>query len=141
VPPDPGAAVPESWAVPVPAVNVTPVGKVPLSDRVGVGTPLAEIVNVPAVPVTKLVLDAEVTTGATGFTTLTVKFCVVVASSFAALMTIGYVPPEPETGVPEIVAEPDPPVNVTPEGRAPVTVIDGVGIPDAATGKVALLAA
>ena len=45
-----------SVAVPLPlSMNVTPLGRVPLSLSVGVGTPVAVTVNVPAMPVVNVV--------------------------------------------------------------------------------------
>ena len=60
----PAAGVPER--APLLALKVTPVGRVPASERVGVGDPLAVTVNEPAVPTVKVVLLALVIAGALG---------------------------------------------------------------------------
>jgi len=49
---------------PVVELNVTPLGNVPLSLRVGVGTPVAATVNEPEVPTVNVVLLALVIAGA-----------------------------------------------------------------------------
>ncbi len=72
MPPLPAAGVP--LRVPVPAVNVTPLGSAPVSLSVGVGTPAAVTVKVPAVPTVKVVLFALVIAGA--WLTVSVKFWV-----------------------------------------------------------------
>ena len=49
--------VPLSVAVPLPlSVNVTPLGRAPLSVSAGVGKPVAVTVKVPAAPAVKVVL-------------------------------------------------------------------------------------
>jgi hypothetical protein len=53
VPLVPGAGVPPS--TPVPVLNVTPEGSVPVSVSVGDGGPTEVTVNVPAAPTTKVV--------------------------------------------------------------------------------------
>jgi len=58
----PAPGVPLS--TPVVALNVTPLGSVPLSLRVGVGKPVAVTVNEPAVPTVNVVLLALVMAGA-----------------------------------------------------------------------------
>jgi hypothetical protein len=55
-------------------LNVTPLGRVPLSLRVGVGDPVAVTVNVPAVPTVNVVLLALVIAGF--WLTVRVKLCV-----------------------------------------------------------------
>ena len=47
-------------STPVAALNVTPLGSVPVSVNVGAGLPVAVTVNVPAVPTVKVVLFALV---------------------------------------------------------------------------------
>ncbi len=47
-----------------PAVRVTPVGRAPVSLKVGAGEPVAVAVRVPALPSVKLVLAVEVMVGA-----------------------------------------------------------------------------
>jgi hypothetical protein len=61
VPPVPTAGVPLS--TPVDALKVTPVGKVPVSLRVGAGVPVAVTVKVPAVPTVNVVLAPLVMAG------------------------------------------------------------------------------
>jgi len=72
VPPVFAAGVPLS--TPVETLNVTPLGSVPLSLRVGAGKPEAVTVNVPAVPTVNVVLAALVMVGA--WFTVRVKLCV-----------------------------------------------------------------
>jgi hypothetical protein len=50
--------------IPVAALNVTPVGSVPLSLKLGAGTPIATTANVPAVPIENVALFALVIAGA-----------------------------------------------------------------------------
>ena len=55
-PPEPGAGVPASVAVPSPlSVNFTPVGSAPVSDNAALGTPVDLTVKVPAWPTVKVV--------------------------------------------------------------------------------------
>ena len=67
MPPVPAAGVPLS--TPVVALNVTPLGSVPLSLRVGAGEPVTVTVNEPAVPTVKVALFALVMAG--GWLTVT----------------------------------------------------------------------
>jgi len=86
VPPVPAAGVPLS--TPVAAVNVTPEGNTPDSERVGVGAPVAVTLNVPAVPTAKVVLLALVMTGP--WFTVSVKLCVAaVPTPFCAVKVMG----------------------------------------------------
>src|SRR5207245_1028663 len=62
VPAVPAAGVP--LRTPVPALNVTPPGNVPVSLKVGAGKPVAVTVNEPAVPTVNVVLLALVMAGA-----------------------------------------------------------------------------
>src|SRR5438128_8844646 len=62
VPPVPAAGVP--LKTPVPTLNVTPPGNVPVSLKAGAGKPVAVTVNVPAVAMVKVVLLALVMAGA-----------------------------------------------------------------------------
>jgi hypothetical protein len=65
-PPLPDAGVPLSVAVPFPLfTNVTPLGSVPVSVKVGVGDPVAVTVKLPAAPTVNVVLLALVIAGAT----------------------------------------------------------------------------
>jgi hypothetical protein len=52
-------------SAPVAAVNVTPFGKVPVSDSVGIGVPLAVTENEPLTPTVNVVLAALVNVGGT----------------------------------------------------------------------------
>jgi hypothetical protein len=123
--------LPDCVGVPdkAPPENVTPVGSVPDSLIVGVGLPVAVTVNVPRVPVAKVVLLALVMAGA--WFTVSVKFCVAAAPMpLVAVKEIGKVP--------DCVGVPDnlPPENVTPVGRVPDSLIVGVGKPVAVTVNV-----
>ncbi len=63
--PVPAAGVPDNVAVPLPlSWKVTPEGKVPDSERLGVGYPEVVTVKLPAVPTVKVVELAEVMVGA-----------------------------------------------------------------------------
>src|SRR5271157_2354479 len=65
VPPVPAAGVPLSVAVPLPlSANITPLGKAPVSLRLGVGEPVAVTVKLPAAPTVKAALLALVMAGA-----------------------------------------------------------------------------
>jgi hypothetical protein len=60
----PEAGVPLSVAVPFPlSLNVTPLGSVPVSVRLGVGDPVVVTVKIPAVPAVNVVLFALVIAG------------------------------------------------------------------------------
>src|SRR5207245_3753352 len=86
VPPVPAAGVPLS--TPVVALNVTPLGKVPVSLKVGVGKPVAVTVKLPAVPTVNVVLLALVMVGA--WFTVSVKLCVAfVPTPLAAVNVMG----------------------------------------------------
>src|SRR5205085_10343886 len=83
-PPVPAAGVPDS--VPL-AASVTPDGSVPVvTAKVGAGKPVPATVNVPAVPTAKVVATPLVNAG--GWLTVSVKFCVPLASSPALLAVI-----------------------------------------------------
>ena len=78
--------LPATVAVPLrtPAeVSVTPLGRVPVSLKVGAGTPVAVTVNDPAVPAVNVVLFALVIVGAVGAATTSVPVAVLVASAAA----------------------------------------------------------
>jgi len=80
------AGVPLS--TPVAALNVTPLGSVPLWLRVCAGKPVEVTVNVPAVPTLKVVLFALVMAGA--WFTVRVKFCVALGvTPLDAVMVMG----------------------------------------------------
>jgi hypothetical protein len=140
VPPLPDAGVPLSVAVPFPLfTNVTPLGRVPVSVTDGVGAPVVVTVKLPAVPTVNVVLLALVIAGAAG-AAFTVKVKVWLAELPTPLLAVivrEYVPPLPDAGVPLSVAVPFPLfTNVTPLGRVPVSVTDGVGAPVVVTVKL-----
>jgi hypothetical protein len=86
VPPVFAAGVPLSR--PDPALKVTPLGKVPLSLRVGAGKPVPVTVNAPAVPTVKVILLALVMAGA--WLTVRTKFCVAFGKMpFEAVIVMG----------------------------------------------------
>ena len=68
VPASPTAGVPASR--PVEALNVRPLGSVPLSKKTGAGNPVAVTVNDPNVPTVNVVLFALVMTGAAAIATM-----------------------------------------------------------------------
>ena len=75
-PPVVAAGLPDS--VPLAAVKVTPVGKVPVSARLGLGVPEAATTKVPVVPAVKVVDVAEVKRGVVVFdSTMVVAYAVV----------------------------------------------------------------
>jgi hypothetical protein len=122
-------------STPVVALNVTPPGSVPFSLSVGIGVPVAVIMNVPTVPTVKAALFGLVIVGATfdeaGFT-VSVKFCVaLVPTPLDAVNVIEDVPLA--VGVP--LNTPLVMLNVTPVGG--VTALNvGAGNPVAATVNV-----
>lgn len=136
MPPVPAAGVPLRVAEPVPPVKVTPLGRLPDSVIVGVGLPMAVIVNEPLVPAVKVVLLALENTGA--LFTVNVKDCVaLLPTPLPAVKEMLYVPFVPVAGVPLRVPVPFPlSANVTPFGSGPDSVKAGVGKPDAATWNV-----
>src|SRR5438309_5377386 len=96
VPPVPAAGVP--LRTPVAALNVTPLGNVPVSLNVGVGVPVAVTVNVPGVPTVNVVLLPLVITGAVF--TVSVKLWTAGAPTvLLAVNVMLYVPTDPEAGV------------------------------------------
>src|SRR5260370_31450118 len=120
--------VPLSVPVPLPLLrNVTPAGKGPLSVMLGVGDPLVFTVNVPATPTWKVAAFALVIVG--GWPTVSVKLCVAFGvTPFCAVNVMGNVPDA--VGVPLSVPVPLPLLrNVTPLGKAPLSVMLGVGDP------------
>jgi len=128
VPPLPAAGVP--LRTPVPGVNDTPVGSVPVSLNVGAGVPVAITVNVPAVPTVNVVLLPLVITGAVS--TVSVKLCVArVPTPLVAVNVMGYMPTLPGAGVPLSVPVPFPlSTKVTPPGKvAPPSLRAGSGKP------------
>src|SRR5215472_4438532 len=102
--------------MPVPGLNVTPLGNVPVSLNVGVGLPVAVTVNVPAVPTVNVVLLALVITGAV-FTVSVKAWAAGVPTPLVAVKVMLYVPRLPAAGVPLSVPVPFPlSVKVTPLG-------------------------
>jgi len=131
VPPVPAPGVPLS--TPVPGLNVTPVGNVPVSLNVGLGVPVAVTVNVPAVPTVKVVLFALGIPGAM----FTVSVKLVIAGEPTpcdAVNVMGYVPAVPAPGVP--LSTPVAAVNVTPVGSVPDSLRVGAGKPVVVTVNV-----
>jgi hypothetical protein len=130
---DPAAGVP--LRAPVVVLNVTPVGRVPVS-AYDVGDPLAVTWNIPAVPTVKVVLARLEITGAVtvaGFT-VRVKACeALVPPAFVAVKLIAYDGFDPAAGVP--LRAPVVVLNVTPVGRVPVSAYD-VGDPLAVTWNI-----
>ena len=107
--------------MPVAAVKVTPVGRVPVIERVGIGEPVAVTVNAPAVPSVKLVLLALVMMGASLIVML--KFCVASGKTpLVAVTTPAKVPRA--VGVPEITPADD---RVSPVGSEPVVTEKVIG--------------
>src|SRR5260370_409284 len=120
--------VPLSVPVPLPLLrNVTPAGKVPLSVMLGVGDPLVVTLNVPAAPTWNVTAVALVIVG--GWPTVSVKLCVAFGvTPFCAVNVMANVPDA--VGVPLSVPVPLPLLrNVTPAGKAPLSVMLGVGDP------------
>jgi hypothetical protein len=118
------------------STKLTPVGRVPTSDRAAVGTPVVVTVNDPAEPAVNVVLLAEVMAGA--WSTFRVNDWVALGlTPLLAVMVIGYDPPVPPAGVPDSVAVPSPlSLKVTPLGRFPLSVSAGAGGPVVVTVKV-----
>src|SRR5258706_502680 len=140
----PAVGVPASVAVPLLLlVNVTPAGSAPSSVidmEASVGAPVVVTVKVSAWLIVKVVVFALVIVGA--WFTVSVKLCVALgAMPLLAVIVIGYVPPVAGAGVPASVAVPSLLlVNVTPEGKAPSSVIDieaPLGVPLVVTANVA----
>lgn len=149
VPPVPAAGVPLSVPLPVPPVKATPLGRAPDSVMLGVGVPVAVIVNVPLVPTVNVVLLAVVNTGA--LFTVSVKLWVAgVPTPLLAVNVMEYVPAVPDAGVPLRVPVPSPlSLKVTPLGSGGVLtslnagfgkpVVMTVNEPEAPTVKVVAL--
>ena len=122
----PVAGRPLRPAVPFPlSTKLTPVGRAPDSVRAAVGYPVEVTVKVPALPSVNVVLSAEVMEAAAS--TVRVKDWVAgLATPLVAVMVIGK---EPVVEVaPARVAVPSPlSTKLTPDGRAPDSVSEGVG--------------
>jgi hypothetical protein len=134
VPAVPVAGVPLSVPVSLPlSRKVTPLGKAPVSVRIEVGKPVVVRLNEPDVPTVKVALLALVIAGA--WSTVSVKVCVASAPiPLCAVKVREYVPAVPAAGVP--ASFPVAGVNVTPEGRVPLSASVGAGKPVAVTVKV-----
>jgi hypothetical protein len=107
----PTAGVP--LKTPVAGTKVTPDGKVPAIESIGVGEPVAATVKVPAMPSVKLALSALIMTGVRLIVML--KFCVASGAVPFAAVTVPLKVPR-AVGMPEI-APAD--VNVSPVGNEP----------------------
>jgi hypothetical protein len=114
----------------VAGVKVTPDGSDPDSARVGIGKPAAVTVKLPATPLENVTWLVEVIAGAASAVRMNI-WVAAGATPLPAVMVIGKVPLC--VGVPES-SPPD--VNVTPAGRAPVSLKVGAGEPVAVTVKV-----
>ena len=121
-------------AVPAaPALKVTPDGRAPDSENVGVAVPVAATANVPAVPAVKVVNAAEVITNG-AVVTAKVNSWVAVPALLAALSVMWKVPSLAVVRVPPKVAVPLPlSTKLTPAGNAPDSDNAGVGVPVAIT--------
>jgi hypothetical protein len=118
----PAVGVPDR--IPVAALNVMPFGSVPLTFSVGAGVPVAVTANVAAMPAVNVALFALVIAGAES--TVNVKLWLAFgATPFCAVIVIGYVPPA--VGVPDRI--PVAALNVTPAGKAPLSLHVGEGAP------------
>jgi hypothetical protein len=131
--------IPVNVAVPLPlSVKVTPPGRAPVSWRLGRGNPVAVTVKLPGpAPVTKESAGGEVAlVMAGGAVTVRVKLWLAGGViPFAAVMAMGKTPEA--VGVPDRVAVPLwLSTKLTPAGRAPVSVIAGVGTPLVVTVKL-----
>ncbi len=129
-PPLPAAGVPLSVAVPlVPAVKLTPLGRLPLSLSVVVaGTPgVVVIVKLPDVPTVKVALAALVMTG--GWPTESVKLWVAPGETpLLAVIVSAYAPLLPVAGMPARVAVPLwLSTKATPPGRLPCSLSAAAG--------------
>src|SRR6266851_4577104 len=127
--------VPLSVPLPLPlSRNVTPAGKAPLSVMLVVGDPVVVTLNVPAAPTWNEVAFALVIVG--GWPTVSVKFCVAFGVTlFCAVNVMTNVPDA--VGVPLSVPVPLPlSTNATPAGKAPLSVMLGIGVPVVVTVNV-----
>src|SRR5258707_15698009 len=120
--------VPLSVPVPLPLLrNVTPAGKAPLSVMLGVGNPLVFTVNVPAAPTWNVFFNDPATAEIYSLS-LHDSFPIFGLTPFCAVNVMTKVPVA--VGVPLSVPVPLPLLrNVTPAGKAPLSVMLGVGDP------------
>ena len=108
------------------AVKVSPLGGVPMSLTVAVGTPVVVTLNVPLVLTVKYAVVALVIAGAWSF--VNTKDCVTVFAALTAVIVMGKLPPVPTAGVPAMVAVPFVlAVKLTPLGKAPDSLSVGTG--------------
>ena len=122
------------------SLNVTGLGRAPVSVSAGVGEPVVVTVKLPAVLTVNAVLAALVIAGADPpLLIVNVKLCVAaVPIPLLAVNVIGYVPGVPAAGVSVSVPVPSPlSLNDTPLGSAPVSFKEGVGFPVVVTVKLA----
>ena len=102
---------------------------------VGSGTPVVEKMTDPAVPMVNVGVPIAPMVGA--WSTCSENDCVALgATPLVAMIVRGYVPPEPEPGVPERTP---PDVKLTPLGRALAVLNVGAGDPFAVTLKLPLV--
>jgi hypothetical protein len=117
------------------SVKVKPEGRAPDSDREAVGLAVEVTVNELEIVSAKLVLSADVMTGAAS----TVRVKDWEASGLIPLeacIVKGYEPPVPAAGVPDRVAVPSPlSTRFTPDGSEPVSDKVAVGLPVEVTVK------
>lgn len=122
------------------STKLRPLGRLPVSDRDGVGKPVAVTENDPTVPTVNVVAAALVI--AADLSTVRVKLCVAaVPMPLLAVIVNGKTPPMPFTPplrtVPLRVAVPSPlSTKVTPDGRLPDSVRAALGLPVVVTLKV-----
>ena len=111
-----------------PGLNVTPLGRAPVSLKVGAGKPVAVTVNAPAVPTVNVVLLALVMAAA--WFTVRAKDCWALPAVLVAIRVMLYKPPVLAAGVPESVPVPSPLLcKITGDGRAPDSLIVALGEP------------
>src|SRR5262245_26446987 len=103
---------------------------------VGAGKPLVVTVNVPAVPMVKVVVAALVIAGAS--LTFSVKVAVPLGTTpLDAVNVTVWIPPVPAAGAPLNMPVPLAlATKVTPAGSEPLTAMVGVGVPTALTVKL-----
>ena len=85
VPPVPPAGVPESR--PVAALKGTPLGRLPVTPRVGAGVPVAVTLKLPALPTVNVVELAEVMAGASLTLIVTARLAVEPTPLLALIVT------------------------------------------------------
>jgi hypothetical protein len=109
--------------------RVTPLGRLPLTEKIGTGLPVALKEKVPAEPTVNVVVVPDVIAGSVA--TMRVKLWVAEGEApFEAVIVIGYVPAVPDGAVPASTPRLE---NVTPVGRAPTSENVEGGVPLAFT--------